>query len=216
MNARYIRLTIVHVRDYLFLGSFSLPLSGSFFVDRVSRDENRITRIKIVKCQPRKCSHSSYRQGKHESKKEKVSRLLPILRQLRGKLFRASTLYRFLRFVLPQAAIWFRRKFPFEFALVETLPRFTGFPRGKLDHSEKILIQEIKVKRKEGCAEERRVDRFDKLYVLIKWNVRHVEYILGNKEENKVLFAISSSIDALSWDGAFLVIFSPFHRHPRS
>lgn len=52
-----------------------------------------------------------------------------------------------------------------EFALVETLSRFTGFPRGKLDHSEKILIQEIKVKRKEGCAEERRVDRFDKLYV---------------------------------------------------
>lgn len=89
-----------------------------------------------------------------------------------------------------------------------------GIPSGKTGSFRKDSDSGNKSKRKDARRREGSIDSIN--CTLIKWNVRHVEYILGNKEENKVLFAISSSIDALSWDGAFLVIFSPFHRHPRS
>lgn len=73
---------------------FSLLLSGSFFVDRVSRDENRIAvcgsnkNRRVVKCQPQSAATRVTRQGKHESKKEKKASLQPRLSSIVDNFFR--------------------------------------------------------------------------------------------------------------------------------
>lgn len=73
---------------------FSLLLSGSFFVDRVSRDENRIAvcgsnkNRRVVKCQPQSAATRVTRQGKHESKKEKKVSLQPRLSSIVDNFFR--------------------------------------------------------------------------------------------------------------------------------
>lgn len=73
---------------------FSLLLSGSFFVDRVSRDENRIAvcgsnkNRRVVKCQPQSAATRVTRQGKHESKKEKKVSLQPRLLSIVDNFFR--------------------------------------------------------------------------------------------------------------------------------
>lgn len=73
---------------------FSLLLSGSFFVDRVSRDENRIAvcgsnkNRRVVKCQPQSAATRVTRQGKHESKKEKKVSLQPRLSLIVDNFFR--------------------------------------------------------------------------------------------------------------------------------
>lgn len=105
---------------------FSLLLSGSFFVDRVSRDENRIAvcgsnkNRRVVKCQPQSAATRVTRQGKHESKKEKKVSLQPRLSSIVDNFFRGRegkfsrlTLSIFLTRSLISRRV--SREFPLEF-----------------------------------------------------------------------------------------------------
>lgn len=189
--------------------SFSLLLSGSFFVDRVSRDENRIAvcgsnkNRRVVKCQPQSAATRVTRQGKHESKKEKRS-------VFSLDCCRLSTTF------------WGRGEGREEFSRLDTLPIFVIlisrrlnrenflFLRGKIRNQKsgnKIVEREGSIDSRNYALKMKRLDRWNRIFLAIRGEIKLFSQF---RSAFGAMFSMFSRRD-----GAFLVIFSPFHQHPR-